>query len=78
MDDLLERARKSLNTSLNSRTAQSGQAHALDSIASSLLYIARNMNAKPEVDEDRIELVLRRLLDTDKQATLKKPKGSKK
>lgn len=78
MSDLLERARKSLNTSISSRSATSAQSHALDSIASSLLYIAHGMDIKPEVDEDRIELVLRRLLDTDKQATVKKPKGSKK
>lgn len=75
--DLLDRARKALNTSINSRSAHSGQAHALDSIAASLLHIAENMNTKPEVDEDRIELVVRRLLDDAKAPTVKTAKGKK-
>lgn len=74
---LLESARKALNKSLTNRSAAAGQAHALDSIASSLLYIAENMNTKPEVDEDRIELVVRRLLDEVKAPTVKKKKGTK-
>lgn len=77
--DLLERARKSLNTSLNSRQAVGAQAHALDSIASSLLYMAENMNAKPEsaITEDTVELIVRRLLDSHKDEKPKTAKVSK-
>lgn len=74
---LLERARKSLNISITDRRAVSGQAHALDSIAASLLYIAENMNTKPTISDDQIELVVRRLLDNAKTPTVKKAKGSK-
>lgn len=74
---LLEQARKSLNISLNSRQSVAGQAHALDSIASSLLYIAENMNNKPAVDLDQVELVVRRLMDDAKEPTAKVSKGKK-
>jgi hypothetical protein len=74
---LLESARKALNKSLTNRSAVAGQAHALDSIASSLLYIAENMNNKPVVDNDQIELVVRRLLDDAKAPAVKSAKGKK-
>lgn len=75
--DLLDKARKSLEISRKGGSAVSAQAHAMDSIAASLLYIAENMNTKPEIDEDRIELVVRRLLDDAKAPTVKKAKGKK-
>lgn len=75
MDELLERARKSLNISLSARQAASGQAHALDSIAASLLYIAHNMNSEPaQVTDDQIELVVRRLLDNAKASAKRSKK----
>lgn len=73
--DLLARAQKSLNTSIGSATAPSGQAHALDSIAASLLYIAQNIQTKPVTDE-HIELIARRLLDNINPPSNKK-KGAK-
>lgn len=76
--DLLERARKSLNTSITARNSVNAQSHALDSIASSLIYIAENMNTQPvEVADDKIELIVRRLLDDAKAPAVKKPKGKK-
>lgn len=71
----LEQARKSLNKALADRKAISSQAHSLDSIACSLLHIAENMNTKPVVDEDKIELVVRRLLDNQKAPTVTKKAG---
>lgn len=73
---LLEHSRKALNKSLAGGIAISAQAHALDSIACSLLYIAENMG-KPEVDEDKIELIVRRLMDDAKAPTVKKKKAAK-
>jgi hypothetical protein len=73
--DLLARARKSLNTSIGSTSAPSSQAHALDSIAASLLHIAENIQVKPVTDE-HIELIVRRLLDATNPPANKK-KGAK-
>lgn len=70
----LEQARISLNKALSDHKAISSQAHSLDSIACSLLHIAENINTKPEIDEDKIELVVRRLLDDAKAPTMKKAK----
>ena len=72
--DLLEQARKSLNKAVGSTTAPSSQAHALDSIASSLLHIAENIQTKPVTDE-HIELITRRLLDTINPPANKKKGG---
>lgn len=68
----LEQARISLNKALKDTKAISSQAHSLDSIACSLLHIAENINTKPVVDEDKIELVVRRLLDNAKAPSVKK------
>lgn len=73
--DLLEIARKALNTSRNNRSAVAGQAFALDSIAASLLYIAENMGNSAKVSDDRIELVVRRLLDETVKSNPKKKGG---
>jgi len=73
----LEQARKSLNIALSSRNSVSSQAHSLDSIACSLLHIAENINNKPKVDMDQVELVVRRLMDDAKAPTVTKPKGKK-
>lgn len=74
--DLLDRARKSLNKSINDSKAVSAQSHALDSIAASLLHIAENMQSKPaSVDSDQIELVVRRLLDESVKPNPKKKAG---
>lgn len=70
--DLLAKAEKSLGKALGSTAAPSSQAHSLDSIAASLLYIAQNINDKPVLDEGTIELVVRRLLDNRKEPTTKK------
>lgn len=75
--DLLDRARKSLNKSITDTKAISAQSHALDSIAASLLHIAENMGTKPSVvNDDQIELVVRRLLDDTVKPNPKK-KASK-
>lgn len=73
--DLLEAARKSLNTSRQGTNSISSQSHALDSIAASLLYIAQNIKTKPVTDE-HIELIVRRLIDNNNPPVTKK-KGSK-
>lgn len=76
--ELLERARKSLNKSIGDTEAISAQSHALDSIAASLLYIAENMNQKPAtVSDDKIELIVRRLLEDAKAPTVKAAKVKK-
>jgi len=72
--DLLARARKSLKTALGSTTSPSSQAHALDSIAASLLHIAENIQTKPVTDE-HIELIVRRLLDNTNPPANKKKGG---
>jgi len=76
--ELLERARKSLNKSITDTKAISAQSHALDSIAASLLHIAKNINQKPAtVSDDQIELIVRRLLDDAKAPTVKAAKVKK-
>lgn len=72
--DLLARARKSLNIAINSTAAASSQAHALDSIAASLLYIAENIQTKP-VTDGHIELIVRRLQDNINPPANKKKGG---
>lgn len=71
---LLEQAEYSLNKSLGSKTYAIGQAHAQDSIAASLLQIARKLSEKNTVHQDDIELVVRRLLDTAKVVNVRTSK----
>lgn len=75
--DYLEEAKTALSKSRKGGPAIVAQAHALDSIAASLLHIAQNMNTKPTVSDDQIELVVRRLMDNAKTPTVKSKKGAK-
>lgn len=82
--DLLDRARKSLNKSVNDNVSIRAQSYALDSIAASLLHIAENMqpsqtviNNDHKIDADAVELLVRRLLDDAKAPTVKTPKVKK-
>lgn len=77
---LLEIAKDSLNKSLSSTRSIPSQAFALDSIAASLLSIARHLEASKEetpvklLTENDVELTIRRLLDNIKDS----PKKGKK
>jgi hypothetical protein len=72
----IEIARDSLNKALGKNNAIASQAHSLDSIAASLLVIARHLEAKedPQITEDQVELMIRRFLDNIKES----PKKGKK
>lgn len=71
--DYLDRAHKSLKHSIASTKAINAQAHALDSIAASLLHIAENTPSTPAtVSEEKIELIVRRLMDGSKSTKVGK------
>lgn len=78
MSKPLDIALDSLNKSLGHDKAVTAQAYALDSIAASLLVIARIMSEESEtrveqesINKDLVELMIRRFLDDQKETPAK-------